>query len=223
MPFYSRQNVAILAMWLWHLDLEVTYEQDEAKPRQTYLLDDLCAALQGGVFTVAYPTDYGKSTLIDMSVVMSLVLWPQDTKNTIVKATDDAAAASLKAVYWKLHMASQALPYAAPVCRGFFVAGSLLREFGSRDPSVYGAGIADSSLPGRRGRAHFDDLETENTVKSEAKMDTLRKQFNSCVRLIERHDRFLFLVAGTPQGANSVLFWVNDTLQEVLGEDQDPG
>lgn len=226
-PEFSRENVIGLAKWLWELDLEKTYRPDhpdfEGAPQETYLLDDLMMILEGGVFTLAYPTDYGKSTLIEMSCVFSLLFWPKSTSNTIVKANEDASVAAARVCWWKLTRASSCFPYARPltglrqgnpeVKKGFFIQGSELRTFGGRDPSIYPAGIGDSSLPGRRGRAHFDDLETENVVKSEAKMDTLKKQFNSCVRLIQRSKRMLFLVAGTPQGSNSIMYSIRNDFQ----------
>jgi hypothetical protein len=225
-PVFTRDAVVKLVRWLWRLDLTITYDQDEEAPTLTYLLDDLMKVLLGGIFTIAYPTDYGKSTLVEMSVVLSLIFWPEDTTNAIIKANEDAAVAAARVCWWKLDMAAQQFSYCRPmsgmrqgnpeVKKGFFIEGSDLRTFGGRDPSVYPAGIGDSSLPGRRGRAHFDDLETENTVKSEAKMDTLQKQFNSCVRLIQQHARYLFLVAGTPQGANSLMYMIKEDFK-LLG------
>jgi hypothetical protein len=225
-PVFNRDSVVKLIRWLWRLDLTVTYDESEEAPTVTYLLDDLMKLLVGGIYTIAYPTDYGKSTLVEMSVVLSLIFWPEDTVNAVIKANEDAAVAAARVCWWKLDFASKILPYCRPmsgirqgnpeVKKGFFIEGSELRTFGGRDPSVYPAGIGDSSLPGRRGRAHFDDLETENTVKSEAKMDTLQKQFNSCVRLIQQHARYLFMVAGTPQGANSLMYAIKDDFK-LLG------
>lgn len=224
-PVATRANVVALVKWLWRLDLELTYEDNPDAPRITYLLDDLMKLLIGGVFSIAYPTDYGKSTLIEMSVVLSLIFWPRDTSNAIVKANEDAAVAAARVIWWKLSRAADLLAYARPltglrqgnpeVKKGFYIEGSELRTFGGRDPSVYPAGIGDTSLPGRRGRAHFDDLETENVVKSEAKMDTLKKQVNSCVRLIQRSTRMLWMITGTPQGANSIMYTISGDLKSI--------
>lgn len=217
LPEFTRENCATIIRWLWGFDPELTYDVDERAPRITYLLDDLMLVLRGGIYSIAYPTDYGKSTLVDMSVVLSLIFNPNN-QNLIIKANEEAATAAALACYYKLKMAFKGgLEYCRPIAveragtpsvkSGFWIDGSELREFGSRDRSVVPLSIYDGSVPGRRGRTHMDDLEDLTKARSEAKMRHLRDQVASTVRHLQRFkDDTLWLICGTPAGSNSLMF-----------------
>lgn len=218
-PRFTRKNVAQLIIWLWEFDPEAgPLEGGSTIP---YLLDDLMLLLNGGIFSIAYPTDHGKSTLADCDTVISLILWPEETLNIYIKAAVETAEAAAQGAAFKLTRAAEYFPYARPLCRwdvqtgmpqvkrGYFIEGCRLRQLGERNRSVYPAGIGSRSVQGMRGRAHLDDLEDENTLKSEAKEDTLRKQVNNSVRNLQvetQEGRIqLWAIFGTPQGANSVM------------------
>lgn len=224
-PRFTRQNVAGLIYWLFEFDPETGPE--EGGSTFPYLLDDLMEMLHGGVFSIAYPTDHGKSTLVDADTVCSLLLWPEETLNIIIKRAVETAIASAQACAFKLLRASDHFPYARPLCRwdvqtglpqvkaGYFIEGCRLRNLGNRDRSVYPAGIASASVQGMRGRSKLDDLEDENTLKSEAKTDTLRKQVNNSIRNLQQAGPGvvpLWAVLGTAQGAQSVVLVVDEDL-----------
>lgn len=224
-PELTRANVAQMLFWLWEFDPEAGPEHGGATI--PYLLDDLLDLLGGGVFAVAYPTDHGKSTLVDADTVISLLLWPEETLNIIIKAAKETAVASAQACAFKLQRASEYFPYARPLCRwdvqtglpqvknGYFIEGCRLRTQGERNRSVYPAGIAEKAVQGMRGRAKLDDLENENTLRSEAATETLRKHVNNSVRNLQRESAGvvpLWAIFGTPQGANSVMHVVDADL-----------
>jgi hypothetical protein len=214
-PTLTRKNVAQLLYWLWEFDPEAgPLEGGSTIP---YLLDDLMEMLRGGVFSIAYPTDHGKSTLVDADTVISIILWPEETLNLIIKAAVETAVASAQACAFKLTRAAEYFPYARPLCRwdlqtgmpqvksGYFVEGCRLRSRGERNRSVYPAGIGSRSVQGMRGRTKLDDLEDQNTLKSEAREDTLRNQVNNAVRGLQVGEIALWAILGTPQGVNSVM------------------
>lgn len=224
-PELTRANVAQLLFWLWEFDPEAGPEYGGATI--PYLLDDLMELLGGGVFAVAYPTDHGKSTLVDADTVISLLLWPEETLNIIIKAAKETAVAAAQACAFKLQRASEYFPYARPLCRwdvqtglpqvknGYFIEGCRLRVLGERNRSVYPAGIAEKAVQGMRGRAKLDDLENENTLRSEAATETLRKHVNNSVRNLQKTSGGvvpLWAIFGTPQGANSVMHVVDADL-----------
>ncbi len=224
-PRFTRHNVSQLVYWLFEFDPEAGPEHGGSTV--PYLLDDLMEILAGGVFSVAYPTDHGKSTLVDADTVISLLLWPEETLNIIIKGAVETAVAAAQSCAFKLQRASEHFPYARPLCRwdlqtglpqvksGYFIEGCRLRQLGNRDRSVYPAGIGSRSVQGMRGRAKLDDLEDENTLKSEAKSDSLKKQVNNSVRNLQREKPGvvpLWAIFGTPQGANSVMYVVDSDL-----------
>jgi hypothetical protein len=225
-PRFTRPNLAKLIYWLWEFDPEAGPELGGST--EPYLLDDAYLLLQGGVFSVAYPTDYGKSTLVDLDTVASLLFWPEDTLNLVVKRSREAACKAAQGIAFKLLRASEHFPYARPLCRwdsrttmpmvndGYFIAGCRLRELGERNRSVYPAGIGQRANQGMRGRTKLDDLEDENTLKSDAATDTLHKQVNNAVRGLEGDvDNALWAIFGTPQGANSVMHVVDRDLARM--------
>src|SRR5262245_32989373 len=224
-PRLTRRNVAQLIYWLWEFDPEAgPLEGGSTIP---YLLDDLMEILGGGVFSIAYPTDHGKSTLVDADTVISVILWPEETLNLIIKAAVETAIASAQACAFKLFRAAEYFPYARPLCRwdsktgmpqvksGFFVEGCRLRNLGERNRSVYPAGIGSRSVQGMRGRTKIDDVEDQNVLKSEAREDTLRNQINNAVRGLQVNDFALWAVLGTPQGVNSIMGVVQDNFTGV--------
>jgi len=225
-PAFTRKNVAQLVYWLWEFDPEAgPLEGGSTIP---YLLDDLMLLLAGGVFSVAYPTDHGKSTLVDADTVISLILWPEETLNLIIKAAVETAIASAQGCAFKLTRSAEYFPYAKPLCRwdmqtgmpqvkaGYFIEGCRLRQTGERNRSVYPAGIGSRSVQGMRGRTKIDDVEDENLLKSEAKEDTLRKQINNSVRGLQAgQDVALWAIFGTPQGVNSVMNVVQPDLSQA--------
>jgi len=227
-PVLTRSNVSQLLYWLWEFDPEAGPEKGGSTI--PYLLDDLMELLRGGVFSVAYPTDHGKSTLVDADTVISCLLWPEETLNIVIKGAKETAVASAQACAFKLQRAAEYFPYAMPLCRwdlktgmpqvksGFFIEGCRLRQLGERNRSVYPAGIAERAVQGMRGRAKLDDLEDENVLKSEAKSDTLKKQVSNSVRNLQREKPgtvALWAIFGTPQGANSVMYVVDTDLTSV--------
>ena len=227
-PRLTRQNVAQLIFWLFEFDPEAGPEKGGSTI--PFLLDDLMQLLLGGVFSIAYPTDYGKSTLVDADTVVSLILWPEETLNIIIKRAVEAAVAAAISCAFMLLRASEYFPYARPLCRwdvqtglpqvkgGYFIEGCRLRTRGERNRSVFPAGIASTVVQGMRGRTKLDDLEDENLLKSEAKTDTLRKQVNNSVRNFQASAPGvipLWSIFGTAQGDNSVMFVVNSDLSDA--------
>lgn len=225
-PRFTRGNLARLIIWLWEFDPEAGPEQGGAT--EPYLLDDAYLLLQGGIFSIAYPTDYGKSTLVDVDTVCSLLFWPEETLNLIIKRAADTAVKAAQGCAFKLKRASEHFPYARPMCRwdpstgmpmvkdGFWIEGSRLRAMGERNRSVYPAGIGAVAIQGMRGRTKLDDLEDENTLKSAAKTDTLHKNVNNAVRGLESaKDNALWAIFGTPQGAASVMHVVDKDLTRM--------
>ncbi len=222
-PRFTRGNLAKLIYWLWEFDPEAGPELGGSTI--PYLLDDAYLLLQGGIFSVAYPTDYGKSTLVDIDTVCSLLFWPEDTLNLVIKRAADTAVKAAQGCAFRLRRASEHFPYARPLCRwdvnttlpmvkeGFFIEGCRLRDLGERNRSLYPAGIGAVAIQGMRGRTKLDDLEDENTIKSEARTDTLHKQVNNAVRGLQSDtERALWAIFGTPQGAASVMHVVDRDL-----------
>lgn len=200
--------------WLWGFRLE------------RFQLDIVMLLLGGGVMSILMPTDHGKSTCLKISVVLSLILNPQQP-NIIVKISKTAAIGALQSIVFTLIKASEEYEYVKPMVRmnrstglplvghSFMIKGG---DWSNVDnPSVYAASIWEADLQGRRGRAHVDDIETEREGRYLAYRERLEARVDSVLRTIEDKALSLFAFFGTPQHGESIYFKIVDKLR-LLGQ-----
>jgi hypothetical protein len=197
--------------WLWGFKLEL------------FQLDILEQLLCGGMYSIMLPTDHGKSTLIEMSVVLSLIREP-NRPNIVVKVSDEAATATLKTIAWQLITAAERYPEVKPLLRwskqkeepevgkGFYVQGG---DHKNRNPSVFAGSIGSRDLQGRRGRFHCDDVETANEAQSAAYQKLLEARVSATLRTLEPRPDRLWSLFGTPYHTASIYFTIIDKLHDV--------
>lgn len=202
-PSLSESWVQDTVNWLWGFRL------------QRFQLDILMALLNGGIYSVMLPTDHGKSTLLEMSVVLSLILDPTHP-NIVVKISPTAAKQTLESCCVRLIKAATRYPWVEPkvpqsritglpqVGHGFFVTGADFTNV--RNPSLYAASLGEADNQGRRGRTHIDDIETEREGKYIAYRERLEGRVDSMLRTIERDPQYLWAIFGTPQHGDSIMF-----------------
>jgi hypothetical protein len=186
---------------------------------RSFQLEDVCALLQGGIYSFLYPTDHGKSTILQISVVLGMIREPM-RPNIVIKVTDDKARETVAVIARRLHIAAERYPEVEPNVRnfdrvgdGFYVAGA---DRLNDNPSVYASGIASSDLQGRRGRTHIDDVESPKQARSPAYQQILEDQVSAVMRTLEPRPDALWAQFGTPYYEHSVMFVIPKRL-ELMG------
>src|SRR2546430_13044410 len=135
-----------------------------------------------------YPTDYGKSTLIEMAVVLGLIL-DANARFVVVKINEQAARECAEELARKLQLASETLhqkqlkplvtwrhestPFG--VGGGFWIQGA---DHSGRNTnrSVHCYALGSRDLQGKRGRTLIDDIETQEEANSIAMRLQLEKR-----------------------------------------------
>jgi hypothetical protein len=184
---------------------------------QWFQLEDLYKLLSGGIYSLMYPTDYGKSTLIEMCVVLGLVIDPNQ-RYVVVKINEQAARECGEEIARKLEYASNHLhnrsikplvtwrneaPFG--VGGGFWVQGA---EHTGRNPnrSVHCYALGSRDLQGKRGRTLIDDIETQEEANSLAMRLQLEKRLSAVMRTLEDKPDALWAILGTPYHETSIHF-----------------
>jgi hypothetical protein len=197
--------------WLWGFQLE---------PFQREILEDL---MSGGMYSVMLPTDHGKSTLIEIAVILGIIRDPQRA-NIVVKVSEEAAKDVARTICWQLMNASTRYPHCKPLVRwskmkeqpeatgSFYVVGG---DRENRNPTVFAGSIGSRDLQGRRGRTFIDDVETANEARSPAFRASLEDKVNATLRTLEPRPERLWAIFGTPYHEASVYFTVIEKLRDV--------
>lgn len=164
-----------------------------------------------------YPTDYGKSTLIEMTVVLGLILDP-NARFIVVKINEQAARECAEELARKLKLASETLhekqvgplvmwrhEAAFGVGGGFWVEGA---DHSGRNTnrSVHCYALGSRDLQGKRGRTLIDDIETQEEANSVAMRLQLEKRLSAVMRTLEDRPDALWAVLGTPYHETSIHF-----------------
>jgi hypothetical protein len=200
-PKLTERWVKETVRWLWGFDL---------KPFQ---LADLIALLTGGVISVLYPTDHGKSTLIEMSVVLHVILDPFRA-NLVIKASPDAAAEFSMVACTLLERAAEKYPWVKPRVRhdqtgtplpgrGFHVEGG---NMANRNKAVMSVSIGARDLQGRRARTHIDDVETMREAMYPRFRELLANRVAATLRTLEDRPDALWAMFGTPYLENTIYY-----------------
>ena len=192
-------------MWLWGFKLT------------PWQLEDLLKILSGGVYALMYATDHGKSMLIEIAVVLSMIR-DCDTRFIVIKINDSASRECAEEICRKLERASAMYPNVKPLVQwrgdqphgigtGFWVAGANFIDGRNINRSVRCYGLGSRDLQGKRGRTLIDDIETEEEARSAAMRTRLEARLDSVLRTLEADkidQQGLWAVFGTPQHDNSV-------------------
>lgn len=89
----SRQWISDMVEAIWQIRLE------------PFQLDDLEKLVGGGIYTLMYPTDHGKSMLLEMAAVLRLAVNP-NRRILVVKINDGAAKETVREICRRLLIAS---------------------------------------------------------------------------------------------------------------------
>lgn len=207
-PLLTKQWVFETVKAIWGFEL------------QWWQVDDVYKLLSGGIYSVMYPTDYGKSTMIDIVVVLGLML-DFNRRFIVVKINESAAAETSGEICGKLQRAADVFSLAdvrplvawrngSPfgISNGFWVGGAD-RSVGvgrnsNRSVHVYALGSRD--LQGKRGPTLVDDVETQEEANSLAMRQQLEKRLSAVMRTLEDRPDALWAVLGTPYHETSVYF-----------------
>lgn len=184
---------------------------------QWFQIEDLMKLLQGGIYSVMYPTDYGKSTLIEMTVVLGLLL-DHDARFIVVKINEQAARECAEELARKCALAAEVTheqslkplitwrgeqPFG--VGGGFWVKGA--NHAGrNTNRSVHCYALGSRDLQGKRGRTLIDDIETQEEANSLAMRLQLEKRISAVMRTLEDKPDALWAVLGTPYHETSIHF-----------------
>lgn len=194
-----------------------------------FQLEDVLETLNGGIYAIMYPTDYGKSMEIDIDTVLSLIR-NTNSREIIIKINKSAADETASELAIKLQKASTRYPGVEPMVqwrdglphgigKGFWVKGANFLGAGrNSNKSVRCYGLGSNDLQGKRGRTKIDDIETEEHAQSEAHRDRLEKRIDSVLRTLEADgiDRDgLWAMYGTPQHSHSVYHQITSKLAET--------
>lgn len=201
----------------------------------TWQLEDLVRLLSGGIYTVMYPTDFGKSMLIELYVILSLLRNPKRRK-IVVKINQGAADECCSELAKRLHFAathvcpkcdvahSEVKPLVAwrggepyGVGEGFWVEGAHADGTGDRNTnkSVRCYGIGSRDLQGKRGDTCIDDLERREEAVSVAERARLVSRVGAVTRTLEDYPDMLWAMFGTPQHEESIYFDLAVRLQDL--------
>jgi hypothetical protein len=184
---------------------------------QPFQVEDTYKLLVGGIYSVMYPTDYGKSTIIEIVVVLGLLLDP-NRRYIVVKINEQAAMECSEELARKLDHAAIVLDVSAvkPMVawrngqpfgtgRGFWVPGASHDGRNSnRSVHVYALGSRD--LQGKRGPTLVDDVETQEEANSLAMRQQLEKRLSAVMRTLEDKPNALWAILGTPYHETSIHF-----------------
>jgi hypothetical protein len=198
--------------WLWGF------------PLKWFQLEDLMTLLTGGILSIMYPTDHGKSMLCEMSVVLSICDNP-DRRQIYVPAAKETASDFLVTCAVHLEHASERYPdvlplvrhdeHGTPVCgAGFYVKGADRRN---KNRSIMAFTLGGKVKQGRRGRTHVDDVETEKEGQYSVAREQLGIRIASTLRTLEDRPDALWALFGTPYAPNSVYYSIPEKL-EALGK-----
>jgi len=207
-PLLTKQWVFETVKAIWGFEL------------QWWQVDDVYKLLSGGIYSVMYPTDYGKSTIIEIVCVLGLIL-DCNRRCIVVKINDSAAQEASAEIAGKLERAADVLKLAdirplvawrngAPygISNGFWVAGADravgLGRNSNRSIHVYALGSRD--LQGKRGPTLVDDVETQEEASSLAMRVQLEKRLSAVMRTLEDRPDALWAILGTPYHETSVYF-----------------
>lgn len=175
-------------------------------------LADLMEIMQGGVYAVLYPTDHGKSMLIDIDTVLAKIRDP-NSRDVIIKINDAAARETASELALKLHKAAKRYPEVEPMVTwrggmphnvgpGFWIAGAEFLEGRNSNKSIRCYGLGATDLQGKRGRTKIDDIITEAQARSEAHRATVDARLDLVLRTLEAEgleEDGLWAMFGTPQ------------------------
>lgn len=167
-----------------------------------------------------YPTDFGKSTIIEIVVVLGLIL-DHNRRFIVVKINESAALETSGEICGKLERAADVLSLAdvrplvtwrngAPfgISNGFWVGGADravgLGRNSNRSVHVYALGSRD--LQGKRGPTLIDDVETQEEANSFAMRLQLEKRLSAVMRTLEDRADSLWAILGTPYHETSIHF-----------------
>jgi hypothetical protein len=190
-------------------------------------LEDLCKLLNGGIYSVMYPTDFGKSMLIEIYVVLSLIR-DHRRRKIVIKINESAAEETASELALKLEKAAT---HECPVCgydhaavrpkiawrngepygisSGFWIAGAERDDGRNTNKSVRCYGIGSRDLQGKRGDTCIDDLERREEATSQAERKRLVDRVSAVMRTLEDpgDDPYsLWAMFGTPQHEESVYY-----------------
>lgn len=196
----------VFAIWGFHL--------------QWWQLEDTYKLLSGGIYSLMYPTDFGKSTIIEIVVVLGLIL-DHNRRFIIVKINESAAMETSGEICGKLQRAADVLKLAevrplvawrngSPfgISNGFWVGGADravgLGRNSNRSVHVYALGSRD--LQGKRGPTLVDDVETQEEANSLAMRTQLEKRLSAVMRTMEDKPEALWAILGTPYHETSIHF-----------------
>lgn len=199
--------------WLWGFSL------------RDFQLDDLMTLLTGGILSIMYPTDHGKSMLCKMSVVLSICDNPS-RRQIYVPASTPTASDFLVSCALLLEHASERYPdvlplvrhdeHGTPICgTGFYVKGA--NRQADQNRSIMAFTLGAKIKQGRRGRTHIDDVETEKEGQYAVAREQLGIRIASTLRTLEDRPDALWALFGTPYAANSVYYSIPEKL-EALGK-----
>jgi hypothetical protein len=184
---------------------------------QHFQLLDLEKLLGGGVYSVMYPTDYGKSSLIEMAIVLGL-LRDSDSRWIVIKINESAASEVSDELARKCQLAAEVCerPDLKPLVswrngapwghgRGFWVVGA---DHTGRNlnRSVHCYALGSRDLQGKRGRTLIDDVETQEEAASPAMRLQLQKRLSAVMRTLENRPDALWAIFGTPYHETSIYF-----------------
>jgi hypothetical protein len=207
-PLLTRQWVFETVKAIWGFDL------------QWWQTEDIYKLLTGGIYSVMYPTDYGKSTMIEIVVVLGLIL-DHNRRYIVVKINDAAAQETSYEICSKLQRAADVFKLAEVrplvawrngnpfgISNGFWVGGADravgLGRNSNRSVHVYALGSRD--LQGKRGATLVDDVETQEEANSLAMRQQLEKRLSAVMRTLEDRPDALWGILGTPYHETSVYF-----------------
>lgn len=178
---------------------------------------DLEKLLSGGIYSLMYPTDYGKSTLIEMCVVLGLMLDP-NRRFIVIKINESAALECADELAKKLLLAFELTkdPRFKPVVsfrngqpwgvgRGFWIGGAI-QEGRNLNRSVHVYALGSRDLQGKRGPTLIDDVETQEEANSMAMRIQLEKRLSAVMRTLENRPDALWAILGTPYHETSIHF-----------------
>jgi hypothetical protein len=204
-PTLSREWIqeTVYAIWGWRLEW--------------FQLEDVYKLLSGGIYSVMYPTDFGKSTIIEIVVVLGTILDP-NRRSIVVKINESAAAETSSELARKLEHAGKVLglPAIKPmisfrnhepfgVTKGFWCWGA---DHSGRNTnkSVHVYALGSRDLQGKRGPTLVDDVETQEEANSLAMRLQLEKRLSAVMRTLEDKPDALWAILGTPYHETSIHF-----------------
>jgi hypothetical protein len=184
---------------------------------QPFQVEDTYKLLTGGIYSVMYPTDYGKSTIIEIVVVLGTIL-DANRRSIVVKINESAAMECADEICRKLELAAAVMkmPEIRPVVswrngipfgvgRGFWVSGA---DHSGRNSnkSVHVYALGSRDLQGKRGPTLVDDVETQEEANSLAMRLQLEKRLSAVMRTLEDSPNALWAILGTPYHETSIHF-----------------